>query len=96
MTNLGPVSIKPGDTLYIIKAKTAVMISNRWNVLRDYATKNDNTFPGTAIIVGTGINFNLKGKMVSASDLLDWYWTFMTGNLDWPYMIVKKSEFVPR
>lgn len=98
MVNVGPVSIKPSDTIYIVPAKTAVMVSNRFKVLIDHATKNENRFPGTAIVIGSGITFELGNKLVgvnvSASSLLDsGYHTFMTGNVEWPYMVVKKSVF---
>lgn len=98
MANLGPVSIKPSDTVYIVPAKTDVMVSNDLNVLRDYTTKNENMFSGTCIVIGSGIKFELGNKLVgvnvSASSLLDsGYHTFMTGNVEWPYMVVKKSVF---
>ena len=96
MANLGPVSIKPSDSIYVVPANAVVMVSNHFNVLRDYTTKNENRFPGTSIIFGSGIKFKVDNQIVNvtASSLFDsGYHTFMTGNVEWPYMVVKHSVF---
>lgn len=102
MIRIIPPAGRPVDPfMYYVPAGTVVLMSNSKRIISDYMTKRENTFRASSIVFGSGIVFtlahsheNLAPITTNASQLREsGFWTFMTGDPEWPYMAVEKLVF---